>query len=129
MSAQIERDIRAGRIEMSPWHSPEVNRIIQLQLEQDALRRYMIPAHLMIYPERQPPQARTEMKTWVQTLRSDLHTNNSRIDELSKSDTLGPIAKADAELMATEMHLRKALGEVLAQRLRTEAARSAERGC
>lgn len=113
---------------MSPWHNPQMNRLIQLQLEQDALRRYMMPAQLMIYPEYKPPQARTEMKQWVETLRTDIHTNHVRIEQLTKVDTLGPIPKADIELMTTELHLRRALNEVLGQRLRTEAARFSERG-
>lgn len=83
---------------------------------------------ILYQPEYRPPQARTEMKEWVQTVRSDLHTNNVRIEQLTRVDTLGPIPRADLELMTTELHLRRALSEVLSQRLRTEAARLAERG-
>ena len=112
---------------MSPWHSPEMNRLIQLQLEQDALRRYMMPAQLMIYTEYKPPQARTEMKNWLRVLQDDIHTNHTRINAL-EVEPQQPVATEDAKLMKTELLIRKLLADVLTQRANTEAAKQAMRG-
>ena len=122
---EVERDIRAGRIEMSPWHSPEMNRIIQLQLAQDALRRYMIPNNMMYTSE--TPQARTEMKNWLRVLQDDIHTNHTRINALGV-DPQHPMPAEDAKLMQTELHIRKLLADVLTQRASTEAAKQAMKG-
>ena len=97
-------------------------RAYQHYLEQEALRRYGPP---IFYEPYLPPQpARTNMKNWVALLQEDYDRNQSRINELTKIDTLGPTPRQDIELMTTELHLRRALNEVLKQRMNTEAAKS-----
>lgn len=99
----------------------ETLRAYQHYLEQEALRRYGSP--IFYYYEPQP--ARTNMKEWVRTLKEDYDRNENRIQQLATIDSLGPTPRQDIELMTTELHLRRALSEVLKQRMNTEAAKQA----
>ena len=98
-------------------------RAYQYQLEQEALRRYGPP---IFYEPYLPQQARTNMKEWIANLQDDFDRNQRRIEQLTKTDAgqSSPTPRQDIELMTTELHLRRALNEVLKQRMNTEAAKS-----
>lgn len=93
----------------------------QYRIEQEILHKMGLPFYTEYQP---PPQARTNMKEWVANLQCDFDHNQRRIEQLVKIDTLVPTPKQDTELMTTELHLRRALNEVLKQRMNTEAAKN-----
>ena len=97
----------------------------QYRLEQEMLHRHGL-ASLLYEPYLPPQPARTNMKEWIRTLREDHDRNDNRIQHLviATSDSSGPVPKQDIELMTTELHLRRALSEVLKQRMNTEAAKN-----
>lgn len=96
-------------------------RELQYRAEQEILHRM----GMTFYPEYKP-QARTDMKEWVANLQDDFDRNQRRIEQLTKTDAgqSSPTPRQDIELMTTELHLRRALSEVLKQRMNTEAAKN-----
>jgi len=109
---------------MSNHPQTEAQRYYQYQLELEALRRYGPPIFYEPYLPQQP--ARTNMKEWVANLQDDFDRNQRRIEQLTKTDAgqSSPTPRQDIELMTTELHLRRALSEVLKQRMNTEAAKN-----
>lgn len=99
-------------------------RALQYRAEQEILFRM----GMTFYPEYKPQlQARTDMKTWLRVLQDDIHTNYTRINAL-ETEPQQPLPTEDAKLMKLELHLRKALADILTQRTCTEAAKQAQRG-
>lgn len=110
---------------MAGYDQSEVLRQYQYRLEQEMLRRHGLSP--LFYEPYLPPQpARTNMKEWEANLREDLERNQHRIEQLIKvvDQQLVPTPKQDTELMTTELHLRRALSEVLKQRMNTQAAKN-----
>ena len=91
---------------------------MQYRLQEEAIRNYMASSLSSI------TQARTNVKDWVRTLREDYNQNENRIQQLAMTiENSGPTPKQDSQLMSIELHLRRALIEVLRQRMNTEAAK------
>lgn len=96
-------------------------REMQYQLQQEALRNYMASGPPLFFTPPRP--ARTEMSNWTNTLNEEKHSNSKAINELEKAlQQVTPVPREDLQLMKIELQLRKALLEVINQRLTTEAA-------
>lgn len=100
---------------------------MQYRIQQEVLKAMMIPAQTLYYHYQPPPQARTKLDNWTSTLSEDLSRNDKAISSLEPitNSVAHPVALEDLALMKIELGLRKALKEVLKQRLSTDSARQA----
>lgn len=107
----------------------EMQRIREMEYQQAqayVYHNYMAPVSPQYYHYQPPPNqtGKQMQQSWTAKLAEDRHNNNKTISDLEKAiEQTGPIPKEDLQLMKIELNLRKALSEVLSQRLSTEAAR------